>query len=45
MKNIVFWDVTPYGPLRTGDLQECITSVIKVERIIELGTELAVSSN
>jgi hypothetical protein len=47
MKNAVFWDVMPCGLalVRTDVLEECITSIIRVTRIGELGTTLAVSSN
>jgi hypothetical protein len=43
MKNAAFWDVTPYGSCknrRFGGL-----SIIRVTRIGELGTTLAVTKN
>jgi hypothetical protein len=42
MKNPAFWDVTP---VRTDFLEELIASIIRVKRISELGTTLAVTSN
>jgi hypothetical protein len=44
MKSAVFWDVTPYVSCKTEVTEECITSIIGVERMSELGT-LAVTSN
>jgi ABC-type sugar transport system permease subunit len=41
MKNLVFWDVMPCGSLRN----QFIFSIIRVTRICELGTTLAVTSN
>jgi hypothetical protein len=45
MKNSVFWDVTPSGSCKNNVSEECITSVIRVERISDLGTAIAVTSN
>jgi hypothetical protein len=45
MKNVTFWDVTPCGFLRTYASEELIASFIRVTRISELGTMLAVTSN
>jgi hypothetical protein len=44
MKNAIFWDVTPCGLVRTVVLEELSASIIKVTRIGELGTTLAVTS-
>jgi hypothetical protein len=44
-KNGVFWDVTPCDSLRTDDSEELSASFIRVTRIGELGTTLAVTSN
>jgi demethoxyubiquinone hydroxylase (CLK1/Coq7/Cat5 family) len=45
MKKTVFWDVT-CGVLATTDVsEEFIASIIRVERIGELGTTLAATSN
>jgi hypothetical protein len=43
VKNAVFWDVTPYRSCQNAS-KECITSIIRVERISDLET-LAVTSN
>jgi hypothetical protein len=45
MKNGVFWDVTPCGSVRTDVSEELSASFIRVIRIGELGTTLAVTSN
>jgi hypothetical protein len=45
MKNAVFWDVTPLALVRTDVSEERIASIIRVTRIGELGTTLAVTSN
>jgi hypothetical protein len=45
MKNGVFWDVTPVALVRTDDSEEFSASIIRVTRIGELGTMLAVTSN
>jgi hypothetical protein len=45
MKNDVFWDVTPCAPVRTDVSEELSASFIRVTRIGELGTTLAVTSN
>jgi hypothetical protein len=42
MKNTVFWDV---ALVRTNVSEECVASIIRVTRISELGTTLAVTSN
>jgi hypothetical protein len=44
-KNGVFWDVTPYFSLRTDIWEELSASLLRVTRIGELGTMLAVTSN
>jgi hypothetical protein len=38
MKNAVYWDVTPVALIRTDVSKEYIASIIRVERITELGT-------
>jgi hypothetical protein len=45
MKNDVFWDVTPCGLVRTDLSEELSASFIRVTRIGQLGTTLAVTSN
>jgi hypothetical protein len=45
MKNSVLWDVMRMALARTEVSEECITSIIMVARIGELGTTLAVISN
>jgi hypothetical protein len=45
MKNAVFWDVTLCGSLRTDVSEERSASIIRVTRIRELGTTLAVTRN
>jgi hypothetical protein len=45
MKNAVFWDVTQCGSCRTDVSEECITSIIRMTNIYELGTKLAVTRN
>jgi hypothetical protein len=44
MKNGVFWDVMPYGSCKTDVSEELCAAVIKVTRIGELGTTIAISS-
>jgi hypothetical protein len=44
LKNGVFWDVTPCGSLRT-DVSEELSASIRMTRIGELGTTLAVTNN
>jgi hypothetical protein len=44
LKNSVFWDVTPRDSVRT-DVSEELSSSIRVTRIGEIGTTLAVTSN
>jgi hypothetical protein len=43
-KDGVFWDVTPCGSCKT-DVSEELSAFIRVTRIGELGTTLAVTSN
>jgi hypothetical protein len=45
MKNGVFWDVTPCGSCKDRVSEELSASFIRVTRIGELGTTLAVTSN
>jgi hypothetical protein len=45
MKNVVFWDVRTMYLVRTDVSQERIVSIIRVKRIDELGTTIAVTSN
>jgi hypothetical protein len=45
LKNGVFWDVTPCGSCKNGVSEELSSSFIRVTRIGELGTTLAVTSN
>jgi hypothetical protein len=45
MKNAVFWDVMPFGLVRTDVSEELSASFIRVTRMGELGTTLAVTSN
>jgi hypothetical protein len=45
VNNAVFWDVTPRGSCKNWRSEERITPIIKVKRIRELGTTLAVTSN
>jgi hypothetical protein len=45
MKNGVFWDVTPCGSCKNRVSEELSASFIRVTRIVELGTTLAVTSN
>jgi hypothetical protein len=45
MKNCVFCDVTTCGPVRTDVSEELSASMIRVTRIGEVGTTLAVTSN
>jgi hypothetical protein len=42
MKNVVFWDVTPRGSCKNRLFGELSASFIRVTRIGELGTRLAV---
>jgi hypothetical protein len=44
MKNGVFWDVTPCGSVRTDVSEELSASFIRVTRISELGTTLALTN-
>jgi hypothetical protein len=43
MKNGVFWDVTPCGSYRTDVSEELSAFIIRVTRISETGTTLAVT--
>jgi hypothetical protein len=45
MKSGVLWDVTPCGSCKNDVSEERSASIIKVTRIGELGTALAVTSN
>jgi hypothetical protein len=45
MKNAAFWDVVPCGSCKTDILGECSAPIIRVTRLGELGTTLAVTSN
>jgi hypothetical protein len=42
MQNAIFWDDTPRGSVRTDILEERVAIIIRVDRINELGTTLAV---
>jgi hypothetical protein len=44
MKNAIFWDITPRALVRTDVSEELSAFIIRVTRIIELGTMLAVTS-
>jgi hypothetical protein len=44
-RNAVFWDVMPVTLTRADVLEGYIASIIRVTRISELGTTLAVTSN
>jgi hypothetical protein len=45
MKNAVFWDVMPCGSYRNHVSEELSPSIIRMTRIGELGTTLAITSN
>jgi hypothetical protein len=45
MKNGVFWNVTPYGLVRTDVSEDLSAPIIRVTKISELGTTLIVTSN
>jgi hypothetical protein len=45
MKNAVFWDITPYSSCKNRRFEETYRPIIRVTRIGELGTTLAVTSN
>jgi hypothetical protein len=45
MKNAFFWVVTPWALVRTNVSEKCVASIMRVERISELGTMLDVTSN
>jgi hypothetical protein len=45
MKNGVFWDDTRIALVRSDISEDCITSIIRVKRIGELGTTLTIASN
>jgi hypothetical protein len=44
MKNAVFWDLTPSGSCKNDVSKERIASIIRVTRIGELGTTIAVTT-
>jgi hypothetical protein len=45
MENCVSWKVTPFGCCKNRFLEEITASFIRVTKIGELGTTLAVTSN
>jgi hypothetical protein len=45
MKNCVFWDITPCDSCKNRRFGGTYASIMKVTRIGELGTTLAVTSN
>jgi hypothetical protein len=45
MKNAIFWDVLPYDSCKNRLSEERIAAIIRIGRISELGTTLAVISN
>jgi hypothetical protein len=45
MKNGVFWDITPCGSSKNRVSEELGASSIRVTRIVELGTTIALTSN
>jgi hypothetical protein len=45
MKNVVSWNITPCSYVTSDFSEEFSASIIKVKRIGELGTTLAVTSN
>jgi hypothetical protein len=45
MKNAVFWDVSPCGSVSADVSEQRVASMIRVERIGELGKTLALTSN
>jgi hypothetical protein len=45
MKNAVFWDVATCGSCEIRHFGQRVASIISVDRINELGTTLAVTSN
>jgi hypothetical protein len=45
VKNAVFWDVTPCGCYKRDVSEGCIASIIRLTKIDELGTALAITSN
>jgi hypothetical protein len=45
MKNAVFWDVTPCGSCKNQRFGGTYRSIIRVTRISELGTALALTIN
>jgi hypothetical protein len=45
MKNAVFWNVTSCGSCRNDVSEEHIASIIRVRKMDELGTTLAVTNN
>jgi hypothetical protein len=45
VKNAVFWDVTPCGSIRTDVSEELTAPIMRMTRIGELETALALTSN
>jgi hypothetical protein len=45
MKNAAFWDICRVALVRTDVSEERIASIIRLIRISELGTTIAVTSN
>jgi hypothetical protein len=45
LKNGVFWDVSRVAVVRTDISEERIAFIIRVKKVSELGTTLAVTSN
>jgi hypothetical protein len=45
MKNAIFWDVMPCGSSKNREPEELSASIIRMTRIGELGTMLAITSN
>jgi hypothetical protein len=45
MKNGVFWNVTPFGSCKNPVSEELSSFIIRVTKIGELGTTLAITSN
>jgi hypothetical protein len=45
MNNAIFWDFTPCGSCKNRHSEQCSASIIRMTRIGELRTALAVTSN
>jgi hypothetical protein len=45
MKNAVFWNIKRNGSFKNRKFEGNIASIIRVTRVVELGTTLAVTSN